>query len=83
MLSCSSASAGMMFDLVPACSDPIVSTTGSSPDTSRDTTVCSRSTVAAASTTGSTVVSGREPCPPCPNSRTVNESMPAIVVPAR
>ena len=45
---------------------PTVSTAVSVPAISRDTTVCSRITVAAAITTGSTVVSGREPWPPLP-----------------
>ena len=56
----------MMFSLLPARSVPTVRTAVSVPAISRDTIVCSRSTVAAAITTGSTVVSGREPCPPLP-----------------
>ncbi len=57
---------GMMFALVPARSAPTVSTAVSVPATSRETTVCRRITVDAAMTTGSTVASGREPCPPAP-----------------
>ena len=54
----------MMLGRLPACSAPTVTTAVSPPATSRDTTVCSRSTVAAAITTGSTVASGLDPCPP-------------------
>ena len=44
----------------------MVSTAVSVAGTSRETTVCSRITVAAAITTGSTETSGREPCAPRP-----------------
>ena len=47
------ASSGMTFSLSPACSDPTVTTAASEAASSRDTMVCSRSTVAAAITTGS------------------------------
>ena len=64
----------MMLSLVPACSSPTVTTAVSAPATSRETTPCSRTTVAAAMSTGSTVVSGREPCAPRPCSITCSVS---------
>ena len=79
----SSARSGMMFSLVPARRVPIVSTAVSVPAISRDTTVCSRITVAAAITIGSTVVSGREPWPPLPCNVIRIESVPANAGPAR
>ena len=66
MLRRSSASSGMMFDLVPAVIFPTVTTAKSDAATSRDTTVWSRITVDAAMTTGSTVALGMEPWPPLP-----------------
>ena len=68
MLSLMVASSGMMFSLVPACSEPTVSTALSSGEISRETMVCRRSTVEAAITTGSIEVCGCEPCEPRPNS---------------
>ncbi len=59
--SCSSASSGMMLFFVPARRAPTVTTAVSAAGTSRETMPCRRSTVAAAITTGSMVVSGREP----------------------
>lgn len=61
-----SASSGITFALLPATSRPTVTTAKSAGATSRATTDCSRRTVAAAMTTGSTVVSGMDPCPPRP-----------------
>jgi hypothetical protein len=55
------ASSGMTFSFVPACSTPMVTTAASFAATSRETMVCSRSTVAAAITTGSMLASGMEP----------------------
>ena len=48
-----SASSGMTFSFVPACSAPTVTTAASVAAISRETMVCRRSTVAAAITTGS------------------------------
>ena len=79
----SSAWSGMTFSTVPACSAPTVTTALSAGATSLDTIVWSRSTVAAAITTGSTVVSGREPWPPCPCSTTRSASEAANAGPAR
>ena len=73
----SSARSGMMFSLLPARIVPTLSTAVSVPASSRATIVCSRMTVAAAMTTGSMVVSGREPCPPAPWSVTRTVSEPA------
>lgn len=61
---------GIVGDDVFLCAGPqrapMVSTAVSVAGTSRETTVCSRITVAAAITTGSTETSGREPCAPRP-----------------
>ena len=73
----------MMFALDPACIDPTVTTARSVMETSRETMVWSRITVAAAITTGSMVDSGPEPCPPRPITRTSKVSTPAISAPAR
>ncbi len=73
----------MMFALVPAFTAPTVRTAVSVPATSRDTRVCSRMIVAAAMTTGSTVASGRDPCPPAPCSVTFIESDAAKAGPLR
>jgi hypothetical protein len=83
MLSLMVASSGMMFSLVPACSEPTVSTALSSGETSRETIVCSRITVAAAITTGSIEVCGCEPCEPRPNSVTCRLSPADRITPAR
>jgi hypothetical protein len=67
MFSWSTASPGMMFGLLPAWTDPTDTTAASVMPISLETTVWSRITVAAAITTGSTVVCGDEPWPPRPN----------------
>ena len=54
----------MLF--VPARTLPTVTTTGSPGRVSRDTTVCNRTTIIAANTTGSTEAWGIEPCAPRP-----------------
>ena len=77
------ASSGMMFSLVPACSEPIVSTAGSVGAISRETMVCSRSVVAAAMITGSIEVCGCEPCEPRPNSLIFRLSPADSVTPGR
>jgi hypothetical protein len=69
-LSRSTASFGMMFPLLPAWNAPTVTTALSDMPISRDTIVCRRMTHAAPITTGSTVDSGDEPCPPFPNNVT-------------
>jgi hypothetical protein len=56
----------MMLLLVPTWMLPTVRTAVSVGATSRETTVCSRTTIDAASTTGSTVACGIDPCPPRP-----------------
>lgn len=79
----SSAVSGMTAAVVPACSLPMVTTTGSWADISRETIVWSRSTSEAAITTGSTAASGLEPWPPRPKSLTVMESVAPMTVPGR
>ncbi len=79
----STASSGMTWSLVPACSAPIVTTAACEAAVSRETMVCNRMTVAAAMTTGSTLDSGIEPCAPRPNRRTCKLSAAAWVVPGR
>lgn len=66
MVSPSSAVAGMMLLALPAWKRPTVTTAVSRGVISRATMDCSLSTIAAPMTTGSVVVSGREPCPPRP-----------------
>ncbi|CAM5470230.1 hypothetical protein STANM309S_00209 [Streptomyces tanashiensis] len=78
-----SAESGMMFSLVPACSEPTVTTAVWAAPVSRETIVCRRMTTAAAMTTGSMVDSGVEPCPPRPKSRTRRLSEAAITGPGR
>ena len=56
----------MTLLFVPACTLPTVSTAVSVGGVIRDTTVCSRTTIMAARTTGSTVACGIEPWPPRP-----------------
>lgn len=56
----------MTLLLAPDRMLPTVSTAGSTGATSREITVCSRSTIIAASTTGSTEDCGIEPCAPRP-----------------
>ena len=56
----------MTLLLVPAWQLPTVTTAVSPGATSRDTMVCSRTMIMAASTTGSMVCCGMEPCPPRP-----------------
>ena len=68
------ARSGMMFDLVPAFSAPTVTTAKSPGFVSRDTTVCSRSTIEDASTTGSTAMCGIDPCAPFPYTVILSES---------
>src|SRR4051812_31412389 len=65
-LSCSVADSGMTLLLVPAWRLPTVSTAVSPGATSRETTVCSRTTIIAARTTGSIAACGMEPCAPRP-----------------
>lgn len=67
-LSSTVAASGMMFGPVPAAILPTVTTAGVVAAISRDTIVCRRTTHMAASTTGSTVACGMDPCPPRPNS---------------
>ena len=67
-LSLMTASSGMTFSFVPACSTPTVTTAASLAATSRDTMVWSRRTTDAAMTTGSMLACGIEPCAPRPNS---------------
>ena len=71
MLSSRTAWSGMTLLLVPAWTLPTVSTAISPGATSRDTTVCSRTMIMAASTTGSTVFCGMEPWPPRPYTVTL------------
>jgi hypothetical protein len=54
------ASSGMTFSFVPAYSAPTVATAASAAATSRETTVCSHITVAAAITTASMLACGIE-----------------------
>ena len=51
---------------MPAWMLPTVSTAVSPGATTRDTTVCNRTMIMAASTTGSMVCCGMAPCPPFP-----------------
>jgi hypothetical protein len=74
---------GMTFSACPARSRDTVTTPRSAGAISRATSVCSRSTAEAAITTGSTVRSGREPCPPRPYSVTSQLSAAPIIAPAR
>ncbi len=73
----------MMLLLVPAFTLPTVTTAMSPGATSRDTTVCSRTTIMAASTTGSTVFCGVEPCPPRPYTVTLRLSAADMNGPGR
>ena len=66
MLSWSTAESGMMLLFVPAWMLPTVSTANSPGAVSRATTVCSRTTIIAAKTTGSTAACGIDPWPPRP-----------------
>ena len=77
------ASSGMTFSFVPACSDPMVTTAASVAASSRDTIVCSRSTVAAAMTTGSMAACGIDPCAPRPNRRICRLSAADVITPVR
>ena len=65
-LSWTTALSGMTLGPVPACRLPTVSTAGVVAASSRETTVWSRTTIIAASTTGSTAACGMEPCAPRP-----------------
>ena len=56
----------MTLLLVPACTLPTVSTAKSPGAISRATIICSRMTIIAASTTGSTAACGMEPWAPRP-----------------
>lgn len=67
-LSSTVAVSGMMVGPVPAAIMPTVTTAGVVAAISRDTIVCRRITHMAASTTGSSVACGMDPCPPRPNS---------------
>ena len=77
------ASSGITFSFVPACSAPMVTTAGCVGATSRETMVCSRSTVAAAITTGSILACGIEPCAPRPNMRISKLSAAEVITPER
>jgi hypothetical protein len=61
----------MTLLVVPAWLLPMVSTAVWPGAISLDTTVCSRTTIMAASTTGSTVFCGMEPWPPRPYTVTL------------
>jgi hypothetical protein len=82
-LSLITASSGITFSLVPACSEPIVSTAASVGASSRATMVCSRNTVAAAITTGSMLACGIDPCAPRPNRRICRLSAAEVITPLR
>ena len=58
----------MTLLLVPARTLPTVSTANSPGVSSRDTIICSRITIIAASTTGSMAACGMDPCAPRPNT---------------
>ena len=58
----------MTLLFVPARTLPTVSTANSTGAISRETIICSRITIIAASTTGSTAACGMEPCAPRPNT---------------
>ncbi len=60
------ARSGMTLGPLPAWMLPTVSTAGVVAASSRETTVCSRTTIMAAATTGSTAACGMEPCAPRP-----------------
>jgi len=77
------ASAGTTLSALPAWIAPTETTTISPGSDSRDTMLCSLTTAWHAVSRGSTVVCGREPCPPRPWKVTVTESEPAIVGPGR
>ena len=62
---------------------PTVMTAASNGETSRETIVCSASTVRAAMTTGSTVASGRAPWPPAPKIVMRTMSLLLSIGPAR
>ena len=71
----------MMLYFVPPWIEPTVTTAGSSGSFSRDTSVWIASTVRAAITTGSTVLSGAAPWPPRPKMVRSTESTLAIAYP--
>ncbi len=71
----------MMFCFVPAWNVPTVTTARSDGATSRDTIVCRRTTIEAASTIGSIVFSGCDPWPPRPCTVTMTWSLPAMTGP--
>ena len=71
----------MTFSLVPACSEPTVTTAASVAASSRETMVCRRITVAAAITTGSMLACGIEPCAPRPNRRICRLSAAEVIAP--
>ena len=83
MLSCMTAWSGMMLLLMPAWTLPIVTTAISPGATSRDTMVCSRMTIMAASTTGSMEFCGMAPWPPRPYTVTLMLSSVAMNGPGR
>ena len=64
----------MMLDLLPAFDAPTVTTAKVPGWTSRETMVCSRSTIEAARTTGSTELWGMEPWAPRPKTVIFRES---------
>jgi hypothetical protein len=83
MLSCRTAWSGITLLLVPACTLPTVRTAVSPGVTSRETTVCSRTMIMAASTTGSMQSWGRAPWPPRPYTVTLMLSSVAMKSPDR
>ena len=60
---------------------PIVTTAASSGEISRETTVCSASTMRAAATIGSAVSCGAAPCPPRPSTSIAKSSTAAMSAP--
>ena len=72
---------GMMLNAVPPWIQPIVTTAESSGEISRDTTVCSASTMRAAATIGSAVSCGAAPCPPRPSTSIAKWSTAAMSAP--
>ena len=72
---------GMMLNAVPPWIEPMVTTAASSGEISRDTTVCSASTMRAAATMGSAVSCGAAPCPPRPSTSISKWSTAAMSAP--
>ncbi len=83
MLSCSRAWPGMRLLLVPPWTLPTDTTATSPGGVSRDTIVCSRTMIMAASTTGSMACCGMAPWPPFPYTVTLMLSSVAMNGPDR